>query len=145
MSFQETFDINYYYHYYTFIDWIQKKSFTKLRQIQLMKLSQKRGKIVNINFLLYLKFYQSFKNFHEVKWSKTYLVKYILHHHQGQFSGTTNLDVSFTSVWKKILCHIFLFLCHVLSLGSSGLNCEFIIYGVRFFDKFENVIHGLRW
>ena len=30
-------------------------------------------------------------------------------------------------IWKKILCHIFLFLCHVLSLGSSALNCEFTI------------------
>ena len=33
---------------------------------------------------------------------------------------------SFTFIWKKIRCHIFLFLCHILSFGSSGLNCEFI-------------------
>ena len=33
---------------------------------------------------------------------------------------------SFIFIWKKIRCHIFLFLCHILSFGSSGLNCEFI-------------------
>ena len=33
---------------------------------------------------------------------------------------------SFTFIWKKIRCHIFLFLCHISSFGSSGLNCEFI-------------------
>ena len=36
------------------------------------------------------------------------------------------LDDSFIFIWKKILWHIFLFLYHILSLGSSGLNCEFI-------------------
>ena len=29
-------------------------------------------------------------------------------------------------IQEKIVCHIFLFLCHILSFGSSSLNCEFI-------------------
>ena len=33
---------------------------------------------------------------------------------------------SFTFISKKILWQIFLFLCHILSFGSSGLNWEFI-------------------
>ena len=36
------------------------------------------------------------------------------------------LNDSFTFIWKKIQCHIFLFLCHIFSFGSSGLNCQFI-------------------
>ena len=45
-----------------------------------MKVSQKRGKIIYLYkivdiFLLYLKFYQSFKNYHAEKLSKTDLVK----------------------------------------------------------------------
>ena len=61
-------------------------------------------KIVKLISLLYLKFYQNFKNYHGIKLSKTYLVKYILHHHQGQFSGTTSLDDIHL---KKILWHSF--------------------------------------
>ena len=29
-------------------------------------------------------------------------------------------------IWKKIICHIFLYLCHVSSLGTSCLNFKFI-------------------
>ena len=36
------------------------------------------------------------------------------------------LDDSFIFIWKKILCNISLFLCHILSFGSSGLSCKFI-------------------
>ena len=36
------------------------------------------------------------------------------------------LDDSFTFIWKKILCHIFLSVYHILSLGSSDMNWEFI-------------------
>ena len=34
------------------------------------------------------------------------------------------VDDSFTFIWKKILCHIFLFLFHILSFGSSDPNCK---------------------
>ena len=33
---------------------------------------------------------------------------------------------SFTFIWKKIRCHVFLLQCQILSFGSSILNCEFI-------------------
>ena len=45
------------------------------------------------------------------------------------------LDDSFTFIWKKILCHIFLFLCHILPFGSFGLDAEFILRECRFSIK----------
>ena len=45
------------------------------------------------------------------------------------------LDDSFTFIWKKILCHIFLFLCHILLFGSSGPDAEFILRECRFSIK----------
>ena len=85
-------------------------------------------KIVDIIFLLYSKFYQNFKNCHAEKLNKTYLVNiYFVSPSRTVFWDLSfyfcikvhKLDDSFTFIWKKILCHI-------LSLGSSGLNCEFI-------------------
>ena len=74
MSFQETFDIDYYcycYCYFTFTDCRQKKVSHHLKKkSKLIKISLKRGKViylyesVNIIFVLYLKFYQNFKNYH---------------------------------------------------------------------------------
>ena len=69
MSFQETFDINYYYYhcYCTFIDCRQKKVSHNFDKKKLIKIIPKRGKIiylrkgVNVNFFLYLTFYQNFK------------------------------------------------------------------------------------
>ena len=94
MSFQETFDINYdYYDYYC--------------------------KSANIIFLLYLKCYQSFKNYLTGKLNKTCLVNICF-----AYSSRTvfwdlgfcfclkvhNLDGTFTLIRKKILCHIY-FIC----------------------------------
>ena len=71
MSFQETFDINYYHYcYYTSIHFCQKK-------FHIIKVSQKRGKIiyldknVTIHFFLHIKFYQNFKLHHAEKLNKT--------------------------------------------------------------------------
>ena len=36
------------------------------------------------------------------------------------------VDDSLTFIWKKILCHIFLYFYVVLSFGSSGMNCKLI-------------------
>ena len=77
MSFQETFDINYYYHYCAFIDWRQKRSFTWFIQIEGIKFSQKRGKIiylyktVNINFFIIFKISSKFQELpcSKVKWN----------------------------------------------------------------------------
>ena len=45
MSFQKTFDINYYhYRYCAFIDCGKKKLFTLFRQIELIKISQNSRK-----------------------------------------------------------------------------------------------------
>ena len=74
-----------------------------MRQIKLIKVSRKWGKViylykgVNVILLLYLKFSQNFKIYHVSKLEKTYSMSY--------FS---------------------MFLCHILSFWSSGLNCEFI-------------------
>ena len=118
MSFQETFDINYdYYDYYC--------------------------KSVNIIFLLYLKCYQSFKNYLTGKLNKTCLVNICF-----AYSSRTvfwdlsfcfclkvhNLDDTFTLIRKKILCYVPV-LCFVVWI----LWPELRIYwqGVWFFDKFE--------
>ena len=66
---------------------------------------------IQIIFSLYLEFYQ---NFYAGKLNKTYLLNVC-------FAWTSR-----TVFWKKIRCHIFRFLCHILSFGSSGLNCKFI-------------------
>ena len=80
------------------------------------------NKSVNIIFLLRLKFYQNFKNHHAGKLNKTHLVNICF----AQTSRTVSwnrsfyfclnvhkLDDSFTFIWKKFLCHIFLFQCHI--------------------------------
>ena len=36
------------------------------------------------------------------------------------------VDDSFIFICKKILCYIFMFLCHILLFGSFSLNCRFI-------------------
>ena len=43
------------------------------------------------------------------------------------------LDDSVILIWKKVLCCIFLFLCHILSFESLGLNWKFIRkeYGLK--------------
>ena len=61
-----------------------------------------------MNFLLHLKLYQHFKNHHAEKLHNSYL-----------------LNICFAL--EKVLYHIVLFLCHLLSFGSSGgLNCKLI-------------------
>ena len=108
---------------------------------------------VHLIFLLYLKFYQNFKNYNAGKLNKSYLVNiYFASPSRTAFRDLSfyfcvkvhKLGDSFIFIWKKILFHLFLFPCHILSLGSSGLNCEFIHREYRFFDKFENIIHKLR-
>ena len=72
MSFQESFDINYYYYHNCNCTFIIEKCFSKFRQ-KSYKISKKWRvvmylcKSVNIYFLIYLKFYQNFKNCHVVK------------------------------------------------------------------------------
>ena len=107
-------------------------------------------KSVNIIFLLHLKFYQNFKTYHSGKLNKTYFVNI----YYAQPSKTVfwnlcfyiclnvyKLDDSFTFIWKKILCHLFLFLCHILSFRSSAN----LFTGSIVFDKFDSIIHELRW
>ena len=36
------------------------------------------------------------------------------------------VDESFKFIWEKILPIFSMFLCHIFSFGSSGLNCRFI-------------------
>ena len=54
------------------------------------------------------------------------------------------LDDSLIFIQKKNLGHIFLFWCHVLSFGSSGLNCEFIHmdYGFSWNSKISLIRSG---
>ena len=54
------------------------------------------------------------------------------------------LDDGFTFIWKKIRCHIFLFLCHILLFGSSDWNCEFIRreYGFSINSKISSMNSG---
>ena len=81
-------------------------------------------KSVNIHFLsafkVLLKFQESLygKTSRAVSWNVRFC--FCLNVHE--------LDDSFTFIWKKkILCHIVLFLCDILSYGSSGFNCKFIL------------------
>ena len=92
-------------------------------------------KIVNINFLLYLKFYQNFKNYHAGKLNKTYLVNiYFASPSRTVFWDLSfyfcvkvhKLNDSFIYLEKVSIPYFSTFLCHILSLGSSGLNCQFI-------------------
>ena len=45
---------------------------------------------------------------------------------------------------KKIICHIFLLLCHIMLSGSSGMNCEFIYreYGFSINSKISFASSG---
>ena len=87
MSIQETFDISYYHcchHYCTYCTSfnVDIKKISHNLEKKLIKLIQKKigqtiyfYKSVNIIiFLLYLEFYQSFKNYHAGKLNKTDLV-----------------------------------------------------------------------
>ena len=62
---------------------------------------------------------------------KTFFIKHLrrnfcyLNFHFG-LKVCFKIDNSFTFIWKKILCHIFLFLCRILLFGSSGQNCKVI-------------------
>ena len=159
MCFQETFNINYYYHYcyYAFIPFWQKKS-NNLEK-KLIKVSQKRGKImylhknVKINFSLNLKFYKNFKIHHARRLNKTYLVKMFCMALRTVFwnlgfyfyPNVHKLIDSFAFIWNKIPCHSFLFLYHIFPFGSSGPELWIYSQGVWFFEKFENIIHELRF
>ena len=48
MSFNETFVINYYYHYRYCTLTVEKKGFTEFGQKKLIKTCQKGGKIINL-------------------------------------------------------------------------------------------------
>ena len=47
-------------------------------------------------------------------------------------------------IQEKIICHIFLFLCHILSFESSSLNCEYIRreYGFSINSKISLISSG---
>ena len=51
---------------------------------------------------------------------------------------------SFIFIRKNIRCYIFLFLCNILSFGSSGLNCKFILreYGFSINSKISFMSSG---
>ena len=84
---------------------------------KLIKVSQKRGKIiylyksVDIIFLLHLKFYQNFKNYHARKWNKTDLV-----------------NVCFPWPSRTVLSFYFAL--------TSKLNDTLHSFGKRFYAKF---------
>ena len=55
------------------------------------------------------------------------------------------LDDSFTFICKKILCHIYLCFYAVFLVWILWPDLRIYSKGGRFFDKFENIIHELRW
>ena len=86
--------------------------------------------------MLHLKFDQHFKNHHSGKLHKNYLVnkcfaqpsRIVLWNLRFYFCiNVHKLGDSFTLIWrKKDLCHIVLFLYHILLSESSGLNFKLI-------------------
>ena len=85
MSFQETFDISYYYCYHRYCTYctsfsVDKKTISHNLEKKLIKVIQKIGKTiylyksVNTIFLLHLKFYRNFKNYHAGRLNKPDLV-----------------------------------------------------------------------
>ena len=84
---------------------------------------------------------KNFKDHHSWKLNKTYMVNMLFITLKDYFLepkfllclNVHKLDDSVVLIWKKVLCCIFLFLCHILSFESLGLNWKFIRkeYGLK--------------
>ena len=106
-------------------------------------------------FWLNLKFYQNIKNHHSGKLNKIYSVnicfawppRTVFLNLRFYFClNAYKLDGSLIFIQKKVLWHIFLFLCHILSFGSA-LNCKFIRreYGFSLNSKVSLMRSGQFW
>ena len=92
-----------------------------------------------IIFLLRLKFYQNFKNYHAGKLNKTDLVN-ICFAKVFNFALTSKLDDTFTFIWKKILRHIFCVSMKYLTVWILWPGIRIYLQGVWFSGKLENVL-----
>ena len=102
-------------------------------------------------FFVFFIIFKVLPKFQELSCSKLY----ILHnpHPQGQFSGTKVFNFALKSTRERIALHLFgkrfcaIFFCFHAIFWRSILWLELRIYsqGVWAYNKFENVIHELRW
>ena len=124
----------------------------------LTKKFRKRGKIiylhksVSTDFFLTFKVLSKFQDSSGGRLNKTYIVNMFCMALRTIFFffffyfclNVHKLNDSFAFIWKKIRCHSFLFLHHILPFGSSGLNCEFMCreYGFSINSKISFIWSG---
>ena len=114
---------------------VAKKDSTWFRQKKLIKISQKRRKIIyfiktkRLNFVSNVKFYQNFKNDHKGRLNKTYLVNICLFFYHHKYSVRTKQDIQRTWLRHVTLATISVHIGNLILIWVGYLGVRFEVRG----------------